>query len=450
MKGLTLKSIEALEKLVDERFDPITLEFLGLIPKISREKKIIFSTSKNSLTSLFLQSLGTKDPNKSEEDTLKSLLRIANGYIESLKQKTKAKVTNRIDGYIRDKTTKDKKIDAQTIHGMFNEEIDSAKNHFKLIANCESSKAANMGTALQIAKVGASQGIDDPVVFYIVSNDERTCSECKRVYLLPDGVTPRTWRLSELSHGYHKKGDPTPSISGNHPNERCAMAFLAPNWGFNEGGYVAYKGKGWDELKNQREKYGKLQPLSLKKSYQDNYGNWRFDNNDKAGMEHPDNQLKENKFDHKIAHQANNGKLVWKQKHMIFKKKPVTAQDMDSTHRKLWNIYDRKNNLQKNPEFRNTLLNLNKQIINDNDRHLHLSGTSIGSNPKHTEMRQRHLIQALGGEPGYSIEDVRHPQTNQHLGVRIKAERHPHGKKAETSWLFDGKSLITEYDKFKK
>ena len=71
MKGLNLKAIEALSQLIDKRFDPITLDFLGLIPKISREKKIVFSTSRNSLTSLFLQSLGTRNPSHTEEDALK-------------------------------------------------------------------------------------------------------------------------------------------------------------------------------------------------------------------------------------------------------------------------------------------------------------------------------------------------------------------------------------------
>lgn len=806
MKGLSLKAVNALEKLIDNKFDSIGLNFLGLIPKISREKKIIFSTNRDSITSLFLQALGSRSPNKNEEDTLKVLLRIANGYIEGLRGRTKARVINQIDSYLKD--TAQGKIKPNNIHSIFNKEMDKAKNHFKLIANCESNNAVNTGSALQITKVGKSQGEDDPTVFFIVTIDDVTGPEEFVLHLLADRKTPRVWKLSEIGSEYHKKGEWNPKLPGLHPNCfvgnkgvnvlteqdgyknikdirvgdrvlthtgkfkavtntlewydkkyygkfikityktykrdgerlvtlkvtpdhefmtdrgwvkaidlkstdkfkqlttccatcgietsvrpkrnhkgglegcfcsrsckakyqwslkshrkniseksskqmkekwenptesmldqvrkmnsvnrkkidsnefwaqqpenlsilqkniakinqklqrnktskeetvlfdkikevfptaisqhilekwcvdvfipelninieydggghylpvytgkysmesflakqegrdiylqkcgyhvlrysevptksqikedvirmsknhtdeygfnnidivsvetvkngkggyklyditveddesfvvngivshncRCKLTYLAKGWGFDESGRIKFKGKGWDELKFQREKYGLPREKKLEKAYKDPKGFWRLEPTDQHNMEHPENPYLSNKFDHKIAHKANNGKMVWKPKHMRFDQQPVTPQDMDKIHRQVWKQYADKNKLVQGSDLRNTLVKLNGQVINDNDRHLYVSGTSGDFNPKHTEIRQRHLINALRGKPGYSIEEIRHPKTNEHTGVRIKAERHPSGKPYETSWSFDGNSLKTEYD----
>lgn len=243
--------------MVSERFDKISLDFLGLVPKINKNKKIIFSTQKNSLISLFLQALGTRDPNKEEEDTLKVLLRIANGYVDALKERTQARITNNINSYVMDQNSKGKPISLGKTKNIFREEMDKAGKHFKLIANSESNKAANVGTALQISKVGESNGEEDPTVFFIVTVDDVTGPEEFVLHLLPDRKTPRLWKLSEIGSTYHKKGEPNPKLSGLHPNCRCKITYLAKGFGFDEDGKVTWKGLDWDEFAYQREKYGK-------------------------------------------------------------------------------------------------------------------------------------------------------------------------------------------------
>ncbi len=218
MKGLSLKAVEAIESLIDSNFDSIALNFLGLIPKISKEKKITFSSSRNSLTSLFLESLDTKDPNKSEEDTLKIMLRIANGYIEALKDRTKSKIINSLSGYIKDQNSKDNLISSNKIQEMINLEMGRAKKHFNLIANVETNRAMNTGTALQIAKIAEEKGEDDPTVFFIVTIDDVTGFYEFILHLLPDRLTPRVWKLSEISNDYYKNGKQYPSIFGLHPH----------------------------------------------------------------------------------------------------------------------------------------------------------------------------------------------------------------------------------------
>lgn len=256
MKGLSSEAAEVIEKMIGEKFDVIGMQFLGLIPKVSKTKRIVFSTAKNSLTSLFLQALGTRDPNKEEEDTLKVILRIANGYVEALKERTQARAIQNINAYITEQNSKREPISSAQAKKIMETELDKAGKHFKLIANSESNKATNIGTGLQIQKVGESNGEEDPTVFFIVTIDDVTGPEEFVLHLLPDKKTPRVWKLSEIGHEYHKKGDSNPKFPGLHPNCRCKLTYLAKGFGFDDDGKVVYKGADWDELKHQREKHG--------------------------------------------------------------------------------------------------------------------------------------------------------------------------------------------------
>lgn len=255
MKGLSLKAVEAIERIVSERFDKVGMQFLGLVPAITKTKRIVFSSAKNSLTSLFLQALGTRNPNKNEEETLKVILRIANGYVDALKERTQARIVHDINAYIRDQNSKSKPVSLDKTKDIFRKEMDKAGKHFKLIANSESNKTTNVGTALQISKVAESQGVEDPTIFFIVHKDERNHPDTLRLHLLPDGITPRVWRLSELGSEYHKKGDPKPKIQGTHPFCRCKLTYLSKGFGFDSNGRVKYKGKEWNELKYQRDNF---------------------------------------------------------------------------------------------------------------------------------------------------------------------------------------------------
>jgi len=158
MRGLSIKDVEAIEKMVGQKFDKIGLDFLGIIPTITKTKRITFSTSKNSLTSLFLQALGTRNPNVNEEDTLKVILRIANGYVDSLKERTQARIVQNINAYMLEQGAKREPVSLDNAKKIYRAEMEKAGKHFKMIANSESNKTANVGTALQISKVGESNG----------------------------------------------------------------------------------------------------------------------------------------------------------------------------------------------------------------------------------------------------------------------------------------------------
>lgn len=445
MKGLTVKAVEAIEEMVGTQFDKIGMDFLGLVPKISKTKKIVFSTARNSLTSLFLQALGSRNPDKTEEEMLKVLLRIANNYVEALKERTQARVVQNINSYVLDQNSKKGSVKKEKVAKIYSEEMDKAKKHFKLIANSESNKVTNMGTALQISKVGASNGEEDPTVFFVVTIDDVTGPEEFVLHLLPDRKTPRVWKLSEIGNEYHKKGDSNPKFAGLHPNCRCKLTYLAKGYGFDEDGKVTYIKKDYDELIEQREKHGLPREAALKKAIQSG-NSWIIQDSDKHGMDHPDN--KNQPYDkHQYVHQAQNGEKYWNPKYHKFAGKVLSQDQMDTVHRGLWKDWAKKNNI--TGPIRDSLVSLNKFIITDPDRGMRVSGTSGNENKNHSEMRQRHLLHLFKGQDdGYSFEGVNHPETGEHMGVRIKAPRHhKDGTLGETSWLWDGKSLKTEYNR---
>ena len=78
------------------------------------------------------------------------------------------------------------------------------------------------------------------------------CSECARLHLMPDGITPRVWKVSEVTFGYHVKGENSPKFGGLHPNERCTPVGLSAGYGF-QGGSLRWIAEAYDEWKKQRE-----------------------------------------------------------------------------------------------------------------------------------------------------------------------------------------------------
>lgn len=258
MKGLSLKAFEAIERMIKNRFDSVTMKFLGMVPKPSKSKQITFSTSnEDSMISLFLQALGSQNPNEIEEQTLKTMLRVTGGYMDGLRDRTAARIMHDIDSYVQTQSLKKEPASAKQIEKIINKEMTKAGSNLKLIVNSESNKAANTGTALQISKLAEQKGIDDPTVFFVVTVDDVTGPEEFVLHLLPDRKTPRVWKLSELGAEYHKVGDPNPKLPGLHPNCRCKLTYLAKGWGFSSEGKVKFISLEHDEFERQREQHGK-------------------------------------------------------------------------------------------------------------------------------------------------------------------------------------------------
>lgn len=252
MFGLSSSGKEAIQKVVEDVFDRIALQFIGDIPRLKHKKLLIFNMKRNfGLANLFVEAMSNKSPNIIEQDVLKSLLESSHGYIESLKAKTRSNITERVDGIVKEAKGRGDKVSDADIQSVIEDEMTRAKSHMKAIAESEATKVRNVGSAMEISRTAASVGDSDPSVFFVVVKDGVTCNECKRLHLNPDG-TPRVWKFSELKQGYHKRGEDNPSAFGLHPHCRCTLTYLSEGFGFDKQGKVTYIGKGHDEHAKQR------------------------------------------------------------------------------------------------------------------------------------------------------------------------------------------------------
>lgn len=254
MKGISSSVKTKVYELVDDLFDKMSLQLLGQVPSLKNKKSILF-TSKPDMTLgwLFLKGLESSKLMPMEVEALKNLLSTAEEYVSSLRSKTKAELVEAVDSYVKESRAKGIAPSSVDVKEKINQVLDKSKNHFKTISEAEATKARNMGRAIQIGKVGASQGIKDPNVFFVVLKDEVTCKHCLSAHLMPDQVTPRVFKLSDIKFGYLSKEEKGKrvSISGQHPRCRCSISFLAENFGFKDG-MVAYMGENYDEYKKQR------------------------------------------------------------------------------------------------------------------------------------------------------------------------------------------------------
>lgn len=255
MFGISSSSKEQIAAVVENMFDTIALQFIGDIPKLKGKKTLVISSKRNyGLGHLFVQAMQNKAPNPVEADVLKSLLESAYGYVESLKNRTKSNVTERIDGIVREATLQNRAPNAQAIRDVLQEELAKARSHMKAIAESEATKLRNLGTMMDISRVAANLGDNDPTVFFVVVKDKSTCKECVKLHLMPDQITPRLWKFSELKQGYHKRGEENPSAFGLHPHCRCTLTYLSQGFGFDKQGKVSYISEDYSAFNRQRKK----------------------------------------------------------------------------------------------------------------------------------------------------------------------------------------------------
>lgn len=211
-------SKDAIAIAVEKMFDSLAYRLLGNIPKLRNKSPFFGSNPENSLAFIFVQALNGKYPNHIERDVLRSILNSSYGYIESLKNKTSSNVVESVDALIKEAKIKGNRVSSSQVNELISVEMDKARNHIKTIAEAETTKTRNIGHTLEITQKASEQGVEDPTVFFITIKDNSTCSECKRLHLMPDGITPRVFKLSEISMGWHKRGDDRPSACGEHPN----------------------------------------------------------------------------------------------------------------------------------------------------------------------------------------------------------------------------------------
>ena len=243
---------EATDRAVEALFSRLKGRILG--PRyagLAGPKKIVFSLE-DSLPGLF-GAASAEERSAPNMDTLKRLLGIAEGYIDSQLGRTKSQVAKTVVAFLENAWAKGVDMDTETVlTGALSDVWRVTADNMKRIVDTEATQMRAMGALQGQIEANAAVGVEDPVMFMVCCRDAYLCSECKRLHLLEDGITPRVWKLSELSHNYHKKGDDVPSLGGEHPHCRCAPATLLPGFGFDSAGMVTFTKEGHDEFKKQR------------------------------------------------------------------------------------------------------------------------------------------------------------------------------------------------------
>lgn len=170
-------------------------------------------------------------------DALKGLIKVTENYINTQEEKLKQKAFDMVEQALQN-ASKDKDFDyQQELNQSLLNVFDQAQNATKTIIETELQRTKTIGLQEGTLDLLERQGITDPTVAFLTRKDNLVCQYCKEFYMLPDGVTPRVYKLSELKGGYMNKKDPSPHLAPLHPN-----CFL------NTDGKVLTD-KGWKALK---------------------------------------------------------------------------------------------------------------------------------------------------------------------------------------------------------
>lgn len=258
---LTNAVVKAIFKAIDKLFDKAKYRLLG---RSALPKQIVFGPLNNfqpaptddmyNLPSLYERTAIEERNHKPDPDTLEHVTRLAGGFLDAERARAKVHTVKAVEDFLWKAKREGIKTDVKTVLGGELADVwKSVSNKVETIVNTEANKTKNLSILDSVSKINAASGIQDPVVGWFCVHDDVLCSTCKRLHLMPDGVTPRLWYLSECQPGYGNKNSTAPSLSNLHPNDRCSLFTLLPGYGFDAAGNIVFKHFGFDALKDQRK-----------------------------------------------------------------------------------------------------------------------------------------------------------------------------------------------------
>jgi hypothetical protein len=143
-------------------------------------------------------------------EVLENLVGTSQKYLEAAKLKAINTVVKDLEAHLAEEEAPT----ATTIQEALKDSFEGVSAGVKRIVETELQATKSFGLLDGIIKANLSSGVDDPIVFWVVVKDDLFCNFCRKVHLMPNGITPRLWRLSEVNMGYAKKNDNVPSIHG--------------------------------------------------------------------------------------------------------------------------------------------------------------------------------------------------------------------------------------------
>jgi hypothetical protein len=256
MFSLTDIQKRLIEGRIDQLFMEMSYGLLGQYASDSGSKNIIFTTQHPvlSLAELYRIASDQDRLNPFEADGIKGMMRTAQNYLTSLNFNAKADVVHEMESYFQTQKIKKEPVDWGKVQSILGEKMDKLKSDMALIVDSEASKVRTVGLASQITKVAQSHGTTDPTIYFMTMRDEHVCKFCKQNHLMPDLITPRLYKMSELKSGYltqQDRKDGKVSLSLQHPHCRCALTYMPLGMTFVNG-LINWHSVGHDEYKVQR------------------------------------------------------------------------------------------------------------------------------------------------------------------------------------------------------
>ncbi len=213
-----------------------------------KPKNKLLSIGSFSLDALYEQSAKALGGIPSTK-TLASLTDVAGTYLDAAKARLKAALMAEVIAEQRNQEAGQESEDG--LRARLAVAVEKAEAEVMRIVDVEANRAKSVGYTEGIIRSAASLDDDDPTVVWICVHDDALCDVCRRLHLLPDGITPRAWRLSECTHEYGNKDSIRPSMAGLHPHDRCILAYTPKGWGYRSG-ELYYVGPQYDLIKDQR------------------------------------------------------------------------------------------------------------------------------------------------------------------------------------------------------
>jgi hypothetical protein len=251
--------IKAIDNAIEALFNRLKARFLGKKPE---PKQIRFSVTGYDKALQHREDLSMPSifEDAARAEGVKPNLRLQSAvmgsveqYLDAHRELAKAKVKNVVQDVLTNAEHAKEDVNIQKVlrtelRNVMNDVVDKVGG----VIDTETSKAKNLSSLDAISKVSTLVEIDDPTIAFIGPNDKYCCKDCQRLYFMPDGVTPRVWKLSELKSGYGHHGEEVPSTAGQHSRCRHSSITIMPGFGFDSGGKITYKTPGYDVFNDQR------------------------------------------------------------------------------------------------------------------------------------------------------------------------------------------------------
>jgi hypothetical protein len=231
-----------------------------------------FGTVKAPVTEAYLithrQLVDSKSATRSvQEGAQKFLERMMNRYIDKCADQFAADVQSSIEGTLLPmidrregaavyEALQDPDLYKKNLRGLLRDKVENWNHRWKTIVTTELNRASNWGALDSILE--NNKGLSPGAITVFKSGNlphAGACKYCAKFWYMPDGKTPRTYRLSELiangSNIGKKAKDWLPTVDSTHPNESHTLHELSPGYGFANG-ELEFIDPSHDEYKKQR------------------------------------------------------------------------------------------------------------------------------------------------------------------------------------------------------